>query len=194
MRGTLRFFTVSRACKFGGRARRAELEVSFTKEKSRVDVMQAVWFRQLRSPCGISRSSDEPSRAFQRESNWTGRGEPLYSTGRALSAARPVAAHRGLLAEVPGLAGARRRGGRKSVHPMNLVAADVSPLHHFIGKVRAYGDVSQADRRHQPGEGRGRHPDAAGDRGRPARLHPAPGLGDPGFQRRGGTRAVAAAA
>jgi DNA polymerase-3 subunit epsilon len=30
------------------RARLAELEVSFTKEKSRVDVMQAVLFRQLR--------------------------------------------------------------------------------------------------------------------------------------------------
>jgi len=37
----------------------------------------------------------------------------------------------------------------------------------------------QADRRHQPGEGRGRHPDVAGDRGRPARLHPASGLGLP---------------
>ena len=45
----------------------------------------------------------------------------------------------------------------------------------------------------KPGEGRGRHQDAAGDRGRPARLHPAAGLGDFGFQRRGGTRAVAAA-
>ena len=32
----------------GARARLAELEVSFTKEKSRVDVMQAVLFRQLR--------------------------------------------------------------------------------------------------------------------------------------------------
>ena len=32
----------------GARARLPELEVSFTKEKSRVDVMQAVLFRQLR--------------------------------------------------------------------------------------------------------------------------------------------------
>ena len=32
----------------GARARLAELEASFTKEKSRVDVMQAVLFRQLR--------------------------------------------------------------------------------------------------------------------------------------------------
>ena len=32
----------------GGRSRLAELEVDFTKEKSRVDVMQAVLFRQLR--------------------------------------------------------------------------------------------------------------------------------------------------
>ncbi|MBI2928221.1 MAG: hypothetical protein HYY24_21340 [Verrucomicrobia bacterium] len=93
------------------RARLAELEASFTKEKSRVDVMQAVLFRQLRSPGGISRSSYEHSRAFQREPNRTGRGEPLYSTGRALSAARPAAAHRGLPAEVSGFAGARRRGG-----------------------------------------------------------------------------------
>lgn len=32
----------------GARAQLAELEVDFTKEKSRVDVMQAVLFRQLR--------------------------------------------------------------------------------------------------------------------------------------------------
>ncbi|MGO8838303.1 MAG: hypothetical protein ACLQAH_12115 [Limisphaerales bacterium] len=57
----------------GARARLAELESSYTREKSRVDAMQAVLFRRLRSPGGISRSSDEHSWAFQREPNWTKR-------------------------------------------------------------------------------------------------------------------------
>ena len=55
----------------GARARLAELESSYTREKSRVDAMQAVLFRRLRSPGGISCSSDEHSWAFQREPNWT---------------------------------------------------------------------------------------------------------------------------
>ena len=84
----------------GARARLAELEVDYAREKSRVDAMQAALFRRLRSPCGISRSSEEHSRIFQREPNWTGRGEPAYSTGRALPETRPVAVDSGLPEEV----------------------------------------------------------------------------------------------
>jgi hypothetical protein len=51
----------------------AELEVEYVREKTRVDAMQAALFRRLRSPCGISRSSEENSRIFQREPNWTKR-------------------------------------------------------------------------------------------------------------------------
>ena len=43
-------------------------------------------------------------------------GSVVPAIAGALSATRPAAAHRGLSAEVSGFAGARRRGGRKSVH------------------------------------------------------------------------------
>ena len=55
----------------------------------------------------------------------------------------------------------------------------------FRARAGQAGDLREDDHRHQSRQGQWRHRCAARDRGRSARFHPAPGLGESRFQRRG---------
>jgi DNA polymerase-3 subunit epsilon len=130
------------------RARLAELEADFTEEKSRVDVMQAGLFRQLR--------------------------EHYQNRDRL----RLIVDYRRRFLD------ALIRGGEEE-------AGEVVSPRPLRQPARQAGDVSQADQYHQPGQGKWRHRYIKRNRRRPARVHPAPRLGDTGFQRRSGTEPVA---
>ena len=180
----------------GARARLAELEVNFTKEKSGVDVMQAVLFRQLREHYqqrdrlrlivdyrrkfldSLVRGGEEEAK--QAEANYEQAKAQTDKDYEETAAA--VADKKQLTADEAAELSRLWKKLVKLYHPDRF--ADQPD------KLETYHKLTAAIK---PGEGRGRHQDAAGDRGRPARLHPAAGLDDFGFQRRGGTRAVAAA-
>jgi DNA polymerase-3 subunit epsilon len=188
----------------GARARLAELEVAYAREKSRVDAMQAALFRRLRGHYQKrdrlrlildyrKKYLDSLVRGGEEEAK---QAEENFAQARAQSdrdyeeTAAAVAEKQALTADEEAELNRLWRKLVKLYHPDRFA--------HEPDKLATYEKLTAAINperfRGQPGEGSGRHPDAARNRRRPGGLHPAAGLDGLGFQRRGGTGGVAAAA
>ncbi len=181
----------------GARARLAELEVDYAREKSRVDAMQAALFRRLREHYQKrdrlrlildyrKKYLDSLVRGGEEEAK---QAEQNYKQARAQTdkdyeeTAAAVAEKQALTADEEAELNGLWRKLVKLYHPDRFA--------HRAGQASG---LREADRRHQSREGGGRHPNAARNRRGPGGLHSAARLDGIGLQRRGGTGRVAAAA